>query len=203
MGKFLDKVYDARDGGETKALYDEWAASYDAEVTENGYVTPDRCARALKAQGADLKAPILDFGCGTGLSGLALRLAGFERIDGVDLSREMLAEAEAKSVYRNLSLITAGDNPVRKPGTYNAIAAIGVIGAGAAPISVFDTLMKALGPGGKLVFSFNDHALADKANEGRLAEWMDCGAARLLHREYGPHLTKADLNANVYVVEKA
>ena len=31
--------------------------------------------------------------------------------------------------------------------------------------------------------SLNDHALADKANEGRLCEWIDCGAARLLLRE--------------------
>ena len=38
-------------------------------------------------------ALILDFGCGTGLSGLALRAAGVQVIDGCDLSEGMLAHA--------------------------------------------------------------------------------------------------------------
>ena len=49
IGKFLDKVYAARDLKGTKALYDEWSASYDAEVGEFGYVTPARCAAAREA----------------------------------------------------------------------------------------------------------------------------------------------------------
>ena len=81
--KFLDKAYQARDAASTRTLYDDWSASYDAEVSENGYATPKRCAEALASFTQDMSAPILDFGCGTGLSGLALKLAGFEVIDGV------------------------------------------------------------------------------------------------------------------------
>ena len=134
--KFLDKVYDARDAASTRQLYDEWAATYEAEVAENGYVTPGRCAAALADQMTDLSAPILDFGCGTGLSGLALKTAGFEVIDGVDLSADMLAEARSKGAYRKLSQIEADTPLPHQPSEYAAIAAIGVIGAGAAPISV-------------------------------------------------------------------
>lgn len=200
---FLDKVYGARNADETRALYDDWAASYDAEVAGNGYATPARCAEALFAQMPEPQAPILDFGCGTGLSGLALRAAGFEVIDGMDLSAEMLAQARAKGVYRNLTQIAPeADLPIR-PGDYRALAAIGVIGPGAAPISVFDQLMHALGPGSLLVFSFNDHALADHHNEGRLNEWLDCGAARLKFSDYGDHLPGMDLKSKVYVLEKA
>ena len=201
--KFLDKVYDARDAASTRQLYDEWAATYEAEVAENGYVTPGRCAAALADQMTDLSAPILDFGCGTGLSGLALKTAGFEVIDGVDLSADMLAEARSKGAYRTLSQIEADTPLPHQPGEYAAIAAIGVIGAGAAPISVLHSLMNGLASGGLLVLSFNDHALADPANEAGLNEWLDCGAAHLLFKEHGPHLTKIDLNSTVYVIEKA
>lgn len=203
MTGFLDKAYQARDAASTRALYDDWAASYEAEVAENGYATPARCAAALKSFSDDLTAPILDFGCGTGLSGLALKLAGFERIDGLDLSTEMLEGAAAKNVYRALAQIEAGADLPAPPGTYSAIAAIGVIGAGAAPISVLHMLMRHLGPGGKLVLSFNDHALSAPENEAGLSEWIDCGAARLLFREHGPHLPGINLNATVFVVEKA
>ena len=82
------------------------------------------------------------------------------------------------------------------------MAAIGVIGAGAAPISVLHTLMRKLAPGGKLVFSFNDHALEDPANEAGLAEWTDTGAAVLLFKEHGPHLPGINLGSNVYVLER-
>ena len=63
MTNFLDKAYEARDAASTRGLYDNWAASYDAEVAANGYVTPGRCAEALKSVTRNMRAPILDFGC--------------------------------------------------------------------------------------------------------------------------------------------
>ena len=200
--RFLDKAYTARDAASTRTLYDAWSKSYEAEVAENGYATPGRCAAALKSFTANMSAPVLDFGCGTGLSGLAMKLAGFEVIDGLDLSSEMLAQAETKGIYRTTRLVEAGAPLAHRPGDYAAIAAIGVIGAGAAPINVLHALMKGLGKGGLLVLSFNDHALADPVNEAGLSEWTDCGAARLLFREHGDHLPGIDLKSNVYVLEK-
>ena len=202
MTNFLDKAYEARDAASTRDLYDNWAASYDAEVAANGYVTPGRCAEALKSVTRNMRAPILDFGCGTGLSGLALKLAGFDVIDGLDLSADMLEGAAAKRLYRNLEQIEAdADLPFAK-GTYTNMAAIGVIGAGAAPISVLHVLMRSLNTGGKLVFSFNDHALEDPVNEAGVAEWTDCGAARLVFKDYGPHLPALNMNSTVYIIEK-
>lgn len=200
--KYLDKVYAARDPDAVRALYDDWAASYEAEIAENGYATPGRCAEALRNFTDDATRPILDFGCGTGLSGLALKLAGFTTIDGADLSADMLARAEAKGVYRSLAQVEAGRPFAHRPGDYDAIAAIGVIGAGAAPVSVFDAMMHGLARGGRVVLSFNDHALADPAHEAALNEWTDSGHARLLFRDYGPHLPGIGLKANVYVIEK-
>lgn len=203
MGKgFLDKAYGARDAVQTRQLYDDWASSYEAEVGENGYATPGRCAAALIEFMDDLSMPILDFGCGTGLSGLALRLAGFTTIDGVDLSADMLKQARAKGLYRNLAQIEA-DAPLNlDPGDYAAIAAIGVIGAGAAPIGVMDKLMAGLASGGLLVFSFNDHALEDPRNEAKAQGYVDSGRATLLFKEYGEHLPGIGLKSNVYILEK-
>ncbi|MEP2530564.1 methyltransferase domain-containing protein [Shimia sp.] len=199
--KFLDKVYDHIGDG-VGAFYDDWAASYEAEVSENGYVTPGRCAKALAKFLTDRAAPILDFGCGTGLSGLALRTQGFTTLDGIDLSAEMLAQARSKGIYRQLLKVDPdADLPV-EPGRYPAIAAIGVIGPGAAPLDTFDTLFKLLDRGGFMTLSFNDHALEDPAYEARLDEYLDLGAARLLFREYGPHLPARNMQSTAYVIEK-
>ena len=201
--KFLDKAYGLDTSEDASQFYNDWASTYDAEIAENGYATPGRCAKALFAKLPEPDTPVLDFGCGTGLSGLALKLAGFKVIDGIDPSPEMLAQATAKGVYRSLSSLDVTDKTPIPKGAYKAIAAIGVIGPGAAPVSTFDILMKALDRGGYLVFSYNDHALADPIYEGALNGWLDCGAARLLSKDYGPHLPVQGLNSNVYVLQKA
>lgn len=203
MGKkFLDNVYDESTPEETRVLYDQWAATYDSEVGENGYVTPTRAANALFKALPQPRCPILDFGCGTGLSGLALRQAGFEIVDGMDPSAEMLEGAKTKGIYRQLSILDVTDEAPIPQGTYKAIAAIGVIGTGAAPADTLHILMKALGRGDLLVFSLNDHALADWQYECALTQWLDCGAAQLLIKNYGPHLPGQELKSNVYIVEK-
>jgi len=198
--KFLDQVYDVATPEATRSLYDDWSATYEAEVSENGYGTSGRIAEALTRHVPDKTAPILDFGCGTGLSGVALRLSGFQTIDGADLSAEMLQGARNKGVYRKLWQVEAGDG---LPEGYTIITAIGVIGAGAAPAGVFDLIMAALPSGGLFALSFNDHALADPQFEGKLRSYTDTGKARLLFQEYGTHLPGIDLKSNVYILEKA
>ncbi|SFA79654.1 Methyltransferase domain-containing protein [Poseidonocella pacifica] len=202
-GSFLDKIFTARRGREMRELYDAWSHSYDEEVAGAGYATPARCAAAL-SQHFDLSSgPILDYGCGTGLSGQALHDAGATVIDGVDVSADMLAKADAKGVYRKLIRIQAKNPPDFGVDYYPAITAIGSIGKGAAPISVFDRIMGWLQPGAVFCFSFNDLAIKVGRYESRLNEHLDTGSASLLFREHGPHLPAKELGAVVYVIRKS
>ena len=201
--KFLDRVYDEASPEGSRALYDAWAATYDTEIAENGYATPGRMAAALFKHVPDPDTPILDFGCGTGLSGLALKLAGFSTVDGMDPSPEMIDLAGKKGAYRALSMLDINDEAPVPVGAYRVIAAIGVIGTGAAPAITFDRLMRALPKRGILGLSLNDHALADPAYEGAMNQWLDCGAACLLFKKYGAHLPGLNLKSNVYIIEKA
>ncbi|WP_171207519.1 MULTISPECIES: class I SAM-dependent methyltransferase [unclassified Ruegeria] len=201
--KFLDDAYNLNSSQETQDLYQDWAASYDDEVAENGYATPRRVAAALWAHLPEPQTPILDYGCGTGLSGLALHETGFRVLDGMDPTPKMLEGAQAKGVYRNLKGFDIDDPAPLQNGAYSVIAAIGVIGTGAAPPETFDLLMNALPKSGILAFSFNDHTLDDPAFTSRLTDWVDTGAARILFRESGPHLPRQNLNSDVILLEKA
>ena len=200
--KFLDKTYGKLSGGEVTAHYDKWAASYDAEIAENGYATPGRCAEALARHLNNRAAPILDFGCGTGLSGQALALEGFTTIDGIDPASEMLAQAKTRGVYRSLTHITPDADISGTTGDYAAITAIGVIGVGAAPPSVMGQIMAALAPGGLFVFSLNDHALADAPTMAARAALITDGIAVEKDHSYGTHLPGINLNSSVYVFGK-
>jgi predicted TPR repeat methyltransferase len=199
---YLKEVYDLDTVDATRRFYDDWSESYDSEIARQGYATPARCAAALAEFATDKTAPTLDFGCGTGLSGMALAGAGFTTIDGVDLSPEMLERAKGRGVYRALALADPEAGAPFAPGAYAHVAAIGVIGSGAAPAETIDAILGALGPGGLFVFSFNDHTLDDPVFEGRVMEYVDCGAAELLFREHGDHLPGIGLSATVYVLRK-
>lgn len=199
---FLDKIY-GDDPDAAARLYADWAQSYDAELTANGYVGPQRCAEALARVAGDFHAPLLDLGCGTGLSGEALAAAGFRTIDGSDFSGEMLEGARAKGIYRAL-IEGSPETPLPgAPGDYAMIAAVGVLLPGHAPAETIDAALAHLPPGGLLVFSLNDHALAEPSYEGRVLELTDCGAAELLVREHGPHVPGIGLEATVVVLRKA
>ncbi|MCK0101003.1 methyltransferase domain-containing protein [Pseudohalocynthiibacter sp. F2068] len=199
--KFLNKAYELQSVEETRALYDNWSDSYDSELLENGYATPRRVAEAL-AKYADKNKPVLDYGCGTGLCGLTLKEAGFETLDGADLSQEMLEIAKKKNVYRKLTHIDPNIPLAISPGDYSAITACGVIGIGGAPLSVFDTIVSFLDKKGLFAFSFNDTSLSDPCYEAKVMEYTDCGFARLLFREHGEHLPGINLKSMVYVIQK-
>ncbi len=200
--KFLNDVYELKTVADTKALYDDWSKTYDNEVGGKGYVTPARIASALSAFLPDKNAPILDFGCGTGMSGAALKEAGFTTIDGCDLSQDMLTHAADKNAYRKLwQSDPATDFPV-KTGDYTAITAVGVISIGAAPPETLDILIELLVPGGLLTFSFNDHTLEDPRFEARVKQYIDAGTCEQILGEDGEHLPGIGLRSTIFVLKR-
>ncbi len=200
---FLDRAYGLSTGAQTREHYRAWAASYDAEVLANGYVTPQRCAEALRALVADRDAPILDIGCGTGLSGEALRSAGFRTIDGTDFSAEMLDVARGKDgLYRSLTLGNVEEPLPGAAGDYAHMAAIGVFSPGHAPAGLIDAVLARLPAGGCFVFSLNDHALADASYNTAIDAVVGARLGEVAFREYGPHLPARNLQCDVVVMRR-
>lgn len=200
--RFLDKAYSVDEQNQVRDLYDDWAASYDSEITENGYATPTRCAEALRGLGPSPNLPVLDFGCGTGLSGIALRAAGFCVVDGIDISSEMIAIAMRKGCYRQLEIIDESKKFQVTPGDYAAICAAGVFGPGHAPAIMIAELAASLGEGGILVLSLNDETIKTGTFEEQIQILADSGTAQIVLREYGDHLPARNIGSVVYALQK-
>jgi predicted TPR repeat methyltransferase len=66
---FDPKLWTDRSPEETRALYTDWAATYDADVTGRATPRPPGWPRRWRPMSPTATAPVLDFGCGTGLSG--------------------------------------------------------------------------------------------------------------------------------------
>ena len=203
MGRYsLENAYGLRSSDDVAEFYGGWAGNYEDELKESGYATPLRCAAALAERVEDRDRPIIDLGCGTGLSGLALRDAGFTTIDGCDLSEEMLSRAREKGVYRELAVADLSADLPMPPGAYAHAAAVGCLSPEYMPVTVLDDILKALAPKGCLVFSLNDHAAADGTMMGRICELCDAGGAELLHRSHGRHLPGIGLASTVFVLRR-
>ncbi|MEO3429212.1 methyltransferase domain-containing protein [Pelagibius sp. CAU 1746] len=200
--KFLDKAYELGDASQTRALYESWAESYDAELQENRYASPARTAAAMAEAVADKAAPLLDLGCGTGLSGVALHKAGFAVIDGTDFSQEMLKAAAAKGVYRTLLKGDLNAPIPARPGDYANITAVGVFSPGHAPAALIDEVVALLPQGGCFGFSLNDHALEDPSYEARIKVLVEAGRIEVVSDAYGDHLPGIGLKAKIYVLRR-
>jgi predicted TPR repeat methyltransferase len=114
------------------SVYAEWAASYDRDVFSTLKVTgTNTIADLLCEHTRDIHSTrVLDAGCGTGAVAARLKVHGFDLIDGVDLSPDMLKIAKAKKLYR--SLIEANLNrPLDLPHSpYTAIVSAGTFTTG-------------------------------------------------------------------------
>ena len=76
--KFLESGVHVSSNREfVETLYKNWAETYDQEIEKNLYSTPNRIASILAQTESNKGIKVLDYGCGTGLSGLALKKVGF------------------------------------------------------------------------------------------------------------------------------
>lgn len=96
----------AMDLSYVKGLFDGFAPSFDEILGELNYQVPEKIASKLKEYLKTKlfkKRRILDLGCGTGLCAQALKTYyPNEEFYGVDISEQMLHEAEKKNIYKEL-----------------------------------------------------------------------------------------------------
>ena len=136
-------------------LFDGFAERFDADLAGGlGYRTPELLAAALRdaAGAADGQGRGLDLGCGTGLSGLALAPL-VERLEGLDLSPRMLAQARRRGIYAALHQADLLQWLPAHPGAFDLIAAADVLNYLGDLRPALAGIAAALRPGGLAAFS--------------------------------------------------
>ena len=170
----LEDAYAVETPDDSRRLYARWADTYDTEfIAANGYRYHTEVVRVLAATEPP-EGAVLDVGCGTGQVGVALRDAGVEVIDGVDISAEMLAKAQARGIYRHLDeadLTRTLDIP---DGHYAAVVSAGTFTHGHLPPDPLAELIRITRAGGRAAIGIN---VAHFAEHG-FADWLDAAVAR-------------------------
>lgn len=183
----LRRIYTLSGPDEARDAYDQWAASYDEDLRDIGYVGPRVAAQRL-AELATSGSTVVDTGCGTGLVGTALlELKADLIVDGVDISPGMLEQARGTGAYRNL---IAADltKPMEVPDdSYDAAICVGTFTDGHLGPAGFDDLVRVVRPGGIIVATVQSLVWEADGFRQHLEEMAGKGTATLREANERPY----------------
>lgn len=158
----------------TQPLYDEWSLTYEQDLVGNlGYTGHLIAANALAGVAPNKAASIIDIGCGTGLVGQELKALGYFRIDGIDISEDMLNVARPKAIYNKLVSGDLMKTTVIEAGAYQAAVCAGSFAPGHLGPECYPEIIRMVQPGSPIVIFMNGaHFVEDgyQAHIDRLAQ---------------------------------
>lgn len=199
----LQRSYSLRDKEDAVALYRDWAETYDDQLKRDlRYISPESTADVAREWLSDRETPLLDIGCGTGLTAAACRQRGFTTIDGIDISPEMIAVAAKKHLYRKLfqgDLTQTLDLPTA---SYSAAISSGTFTHAHVGASAFDEIFRILRPGGRLVCTIHSHVFEPAGFLEKIGEMTAAGVLGVLHRHEAPLFEMAPPDGLYYVFER-
>jgi len=187
----LTTLNDALTPAYIRTLFDQYADRFDDDLTRTlKYQAPGLVGDLLIRCGAGAhSADILDLGCGTGLSGVAL-LPFARSLHGVDLSPGMVAKARARGIYGELSVNEAEAYLIGSGKAWDIVAAIDVLNYIGDLTPIFRAAAARLRPGGLLA------GTVEKRNEGGQAM-----SDKRRYRHGADHVRAAADAAGLSVVE--
>lgn len=139
--------------------FDEFAETFDAKLEELSYQAPELLAEALKRHVDATDLRILDAGCGTGLCAPYLRPMA-RKLDGVDLSEEMLALAKKRKLYDRLNKAELTAALQTRKNRYDVAVAADVFCYFGDLTAVFDAMASTVKTDGLFAFTLETHRKA-------------------------------------------
>ncbi len=188
--KWTDSIAEEAPSDEhsVRELYDEFAAQYDETLDEWQYSAPAVVARYL-SQHVQVDRPVLDAGCGTGLTGAALSAAGYRHITGTDLSPVSAAKARESAHYDQVLVLNLSDALPFDSASFGGAICVGVFSYIPDLEPVLRELLRVVESGGVLVFTQRDDFYRERGNAKLFDELQSNGDfERLIETDARPYL---------------
>lgn len=206
--KILDLMYaitSSTTSEEIRDIYDQWASHYEHDLVDaHQYAMPARAAAMASRRLTRKDSLIIDVGCGTGLSGLALQAQGFTQLDGCDLSPGMLAIAQERQIYNHLFEVDLLAPPMEvTDGHYDLTIAVGAFATGHLGGPAIDELLRITKPEGTLIITTNDHFYDTGILQDKFTELQDQHRVTAFEAEHGDHIPGKNIGGWVFAMTKA
>ena len=176
----LARAYALRSDAESRALYRDWATTYDKTMVDGlQYRSPTVVADLLRPHLAKAQTRVLDIGCGTGLAGRALAVHGFTEIEGLDLSPEMAQVAADSGAYRAFVMADLNATLPVLDATYDAAMCCGTFTTGHVSAACLNEILRILRPGAPFAFTVKRSEWDALGFGGKIAALEASGALRV------------------------
>lgn len=205
----ISRTYATKDVNEMKAIYDDWAATYDKELADStqDYIAPAVASayvsKILGGGEINENIEILDAGCGTGLVGVELAKRGARKIDGIDLSPGMLKVAQPLGVYRTLEPVDLSQPVARENGSYDVVVCVGTMTQGHVGPEALDEFVRILKKGGFVVATILGSIWETEGYEARVKKLVAEGKANFVSAELEDYRRGAGVQARMLVLQAA
>jgi ubiquinone/menaquinone biosynthesis C-methylase UbiE len=183
----LDDAYGLQTPEDARALYRDWAESYDHDFAQGmDYRVPSRVAELFAEHAGERDSPILDVGAGTGLIGVQLAKLGLSGLHALDISPEMLAVAMRRGCYARSIEADLTERLPLPDDAFGGVVSAGTFTHGHVGPDAFDDLLRVARAGALFVLAINA-AVFDSAGFGaKLARLPIVGLTLHDERIYGP-----------------
>ena len=195
LGLYKDlDVQKSQNDEEIKSVYDEWATRYDDDNDALlGTVSQPNCVKLLASHLQDKTASIIDVGCGTGLVGSYLAKAGFQHFDGIDISQEMLNQAQDRG-YQTLFTGSLNERLPIDDDHYDACLCVGVFTHGHVSAAGLRELVRITRSGGFVCFTVNEGVYDDYGFEDEIRKLEADKIWSLIHFQKDNYMTKKQVD---------
>ncbi len=167
------------DPADVARVYDDWAATYDADLQDWRYQAPSLTVAALMAATPGA-SPVLDVGCGTGLVGRELQAAGFADVVGIDLSANAVERARATGAYREVKVADVQSAPLPfDDDGFAALVCVGVMTYLPDTTAVVTEFCRVVEPGGSVLFTQRQDLWGPRRCRADLEALADAGRCRI------------------------
>ena len=157
MSKKLKDAYSLSSVEDTINLYKAWSKNYDRDFAhKNNYKSPQNVVKYFLKYSRKGDSPILDVGAGTGLISKYLKKYSSSKIHAIDISKEMLDQAEQKKNYEKIIVADLNQKLKIADNIYGAILSAGTFTHGHLGPNIFGELLRIVKPGGLFVITIHE-----------------------------------------------
>jgi len=189
---FVDEAYRLENPEQAAEFYRKWARDYDRQMLDlRGYTSPATIAEQLVRHLPQKHAAVLDIGCGTGLTCRLLAEQGYDRLDGIDLSQEMLTVARERGIYRALLQADVNQPLALQTASYDGVISSGTFTHGHVGPQPLTEIFRVLKPGGVLACTVHQDLWQALGFADRFAALVSDGTATEVSRELGSYYRDA------------
>ncbi len=195
-------IYKLNTPEEILKYYKNWSANnnYEKDLEDWNYHAPLLSCQFFTSQKIDQNSLILDAGCGTGLVGKILKDKGYNNVEGLDFSNEML-DLIPYDIYKKAYQADLNKKLQIPDNFYDHALCVGTFTYGHVRAKAFDEFHRILKNSSYFVFSINEGVFKSYGFDKAISKFEENKKWSVISLEKKIYIEKKDIEA-YYVLVK-